>query len=118
MSGFDQRGQKVGKQTNISGDQYNVGGDIHRTRVLRYDATETVGYPLTELVTSPIHASVIDAANAPHPDLVHDSGEPHSFLLLTVDTTVTPPTLRAQFQNAAGWELYTLTLDTAMLLPD
>ena len=30
MSGFDQRGQKVGKQTNISGDQYTAGRDIHR----------------------------------------------------------------------------------------
>ena len=30
MSGFDQRGQKVGKQTNISGDQYTAGRDIQR----------------------------------------------------------------------------------------
>ncbi len=30
MSGFDQRDQKVGKQTNISGDQYTAGRDIHR----------------------------------------------------------------------------------------
>ena len=80
-----------------------VSGDIHRTRVLRYETIETAaGYPLLELVTSPIHAGVIDAANAPHPALVHDSGEPHSFLFITVDTTVTPPTLAAQFQNAAG----------------
>ncbi len=90
-------------------------GDIHRTRVLRYDTTQLVGYPLTELVTSPIHDSVIEAANAPHPDLIHDSGEPHSFLLLTVDTTVSPPTLRAEFQNAAGRELYALSLDTDTL---
>ncbi len=92
-----------------------VGGDIHRTRVLRHETTETAGYPLVELVTSPIHASVIDAANAPHPALVHDSGEPHAFLFITVDTTVTPPVLVAQFQNAAGRELYSLTLDTARL---
>ena len=92
-----------------------VGGDIHRTRVLRHETTETAGYPLMELVTSPIHSGVIDAANAPHPGLVHDSGEPHSFLLITVDTTVTPAILVAQFQNAAGRELYSLTLNTAML---
>ena len=30
MSGFVQRGQKVGKQTNVSGDQYTAGRDIHR----------------------------------------------------------------------------------------
>lgn len=28
MSHFDQRGQKVGKQVNIAGDQYNAGGNI------------------------------------------------------------------------------------------
>jgi alkaline phosphatase D len=90
-----------------------VGGDIHRTRVLRHETTETAGYPLTELVTSPIHDGVADAAL--HPALVHDSGEPHSFLLITVDTTLTPPTLTAQFQNAAGRELYSLTLNTDVL---
>jgi alkaline phosphatase D len=92
-----------------------MGGDIHRTRVLRYPTEDTVGYPLTELVTSPMHADVIDAANAPHPSLVFDSGTPHSFLLLTVDTTVDPPTLHASFQDAAGAELYALTLRASEL---
>ncbi len=92
-----------------------VGGDIHRTRVLQHRTTGTAGYPLTELITSPIHDSIIDTANAPHPALVHDSGEPHAFLLVTVDTTVTPPILVAQFQNAAGRELYSLTLNTKQL---
>ncbi len=95
-----------------------MGGDVHRTRVLRYDTTDAVGYPLTELITSPIHDGVIDAANAPHPDLIHDSGEPHSYLLLTVDTTVSTPTLHARFENAAGRELYSLSLDAASLSAD
>jgi alkaline phosphatase D len=92
-----------------------MGGDIHRTRVLRYETRELVGYPLTELITSPIHSGVIVEANAPHPALIHDSGEPHSFLLMTVDTTVSPPTLHARFQNAQGRELYSLTLNSAEL---
>lgn len=92
-----------------------VGGDVHRTRVLQYDTTATVGYRLTELITSPMHDGVIEDANAPHPALVHDSGEPHAFLLATVDTTVDPPTLHASFQNARGQELYALTLDAATL---
>lgn len=92
-----------------------VGGDIHRTRVLRYDMTEIVGYPLTELVTSPMHADVIASANVDHPALVHDSGEPHAFMMLTVDTTLSPPTLRAELLNSAGREFYALTLDTTML---
>jgi alkaline phosphatase D len=93
-----------------------AGGDVHRTRVLRYETTDIAGYPITELITSPIHAGVIDTANAPHPALVHDSGEPNCFLLLTVDTTVAPPTLTAQFQNAAGRELYSLTLNAEELV--
>ena len=101
-------------QENISGVVL-VSGDIHRTRVLRYETTDTAGYPLTELVTSPIHGGVIEAANAPHPALVYDGGEPNSFLLVTVDTTVSPPILVAQFRNAAGRELYSLTLTTATL---
>ena len=92
-----------------------MGGDIHRTRVLRYETREVVGYPLTELITSPIHAGVIVEADTPHPALIHDSGEPHAFLLMTVDTTVNPPTLHARFENAEGRELYSLTLNTAEL---
>ena len=92
-----------------------VGGDVHRTRVLRYPTSDLAGYPLTELITSPIHASVIEAANAPHPALVHDSGEPHAFLLLTVDTSGTEPVLDARFQNAGGRELYGVTITASEL---
>jgi alkaline phosphatase D len=92
-----------------------AGGDIHRTRVLRYPTEDVVGYPLTELVTSPIHAGVIEEADTPHPALVFDSGTPHAFMLLTVDTTVQPATLHASFQDRAGTELYALTLDAASL---
>jgi alkaline phosphatase D len=101
-------------EENISGVVL-AGGDIHRTRVLRYDTTETAGYPLTELVTSPMHGGVIDNANTPHPALIHDSGEPHALLLITVDTTLTPATLVAQFQNSAGRELYSVTLTSTTL---
>ncbi|MBM4183610.1 MAG: alkaline phosphatase family protein [Gemmatimonadetes bacterium] len=92
-----------------------VGGDIHRTRVLRYPTEDVVGYPLTELITSPIHDGVIVDAKAPHPSLVFDSGTPHSFMLLTVDTTVDVPTLHARFIDSGGAELYAVTLDAATL---
>jgi alkaline phosphatase D len=94
-----------------------MGGDVHRTRVLRYPTEEVVGYALTELITSPIHDGVIVEADAPHPALVFDSGTPHSFLLLTIDTTVQPATLHASFQDGNGIELYTLTLDASALTP-
>jgi alkaline phosphatase D len=92
-----------------------AGGDIHRTRVLRYPTEDVVGYAVTELVTSPIHAGVIEEADAPHPSLLFDSGTPHAFLLLTIDTTVQPATLHASFQDGTGRELHTLTLSAAGL---
>jgi alkaline phosphatase D len=92
-----------------------AGGDIHRTRVLRYPTEDVVGYAVTELVTSPIHAGVIEEADTPHPALVFDSGTPHAFLLLTVDTTVQPATLHASFQDGTGRELHALTLSAAEL---
>ncbi len=87
-----------------------VSGDIHRSRALKYPTKETVGYDLVELITSPMHDSIIEEANAPHPALLFDVGEPHSFLLLTADTTVDPPTLTGQLQNAAGRSLFEIRL--------
>ncbi|MBP85894.1 MAG: hypothetical protein CMJ64_04120 [Planctomycetaceae bacterium] len=79
-----------------------VGGDIHRTRVLRYETTKQAGYDIPELITSPTHDGVINNANVPHPALVHDSGEPNTFLLMTVDTNNDPATLSAKFLNKDG----------------
>lgn len=79
-----------------------VGGDIHRTRVLRHKTTEQAGYDIPELITSPAHASVIANANVPHPALVHDSGEQNTFLLVTVDTKNDPAALSAKFLNKDG----------------
>jgi alkaline phosphatase D len=92
-----------------------VGGDIHRTRVLKYETTNTAGYPLTELITSPIHDSVIEAANAPHPNLVFDAGMPHSFLLIEVDARQSPAALTARFKNSSGDEFYSVRLTESHL---
>lgn len=90
-----------------------VGGDIHRSRVIRHEVAELAGYDLTEIITSPMHDSIIAAANAPHPGLVVDMGEPYSFLLLTADSGEAK--LSAKFLNASGTELYALTLSAAEL---
>lgn len=87
-----------------------VGGDIHRSRVVRHLSQDTAGYRLVELITSPMHGSLIALANAPHPGLVKDMGEVHSFLLLTADNTVTPPTLEARFSNNEGKDLFQMTI--------
>ncbi len=83
-----------------------VGGDIHRSRLLRHPTQETAGYALWEWITSPMHGSVIESANAPHPALVHDVGEPNAFLLLTFDTRSRPARATGQVLNAAGDELF------------
>lgn len=79
-----------------------IGGDIHRSRVIRHQSKALAGYDLLELISSPMHDSIIQSANVPHPGLIKDMGEPHTFLLVTADSTVTPATLDAVFMNGAG----------------
>lgn len=81
-----------------------VGGDIHRSRVIRHATASLAGYDLLELITSPLHGGLIVAAAAPHPGLVADLPAPHSFLLLDADGTAEPPTLRARIVDADGRE--------------
>jgi len=87
-----------------------VGGDIHRSRLLRHPTEESVGYPLWEWITSPMHGSVIESANAPHPALVHDAGEPNTFLLLDFDTRGGQQRVTGTALNAAGETLFTRSL--------
>jgi alkaline phosphatase D len=82
------------------------GGDIHVTRVLKYLAAETVGYPLYQFVSSPIHHKTIPALNVPHPSLLHSAVEPNTFLKLTADSTQSPPRLTADFINRHGKRLF------------
>jgi alkaline phosphatase D len=90
-----------------------VGGDIHRSRVVRHDTAERTGFALTELITSPMHAGIIETANAPHPGLLWDAGAPNTFLLLQADAT----TLTAEFHDATGAVLHTQTLPARDLAP-
>jgi alkaline phosphatase D len=83
-----------------------IGGDIHRTRALRYPTTATAGYDLTELITSPMANSVIEAANAPSPHLLFDVGDEQTYMRVTADRT----TLRAEFRSVDGSTHYVATL--------
>jgi alkaline phosphatase D len=87
-----------------------VAGDIHRSRALLHPSRDVVGYDLVELITSPMHAGIIEAANAPHPALLHDAGAPSAFLLVTVDTLQNPATLRGTALDASGKELFSVTV--------
>ena len=82
---------------------------MHRTRFLRHRTGDSAGYQIPELITSPIHDGVIETANAPHPALVHDSGQPNSFLLMTVHGHAQPPTLKARFLDKNGRTVFGVT---------
>ncbi|GGM90297.1 hypothetical protein GCM10011609_29040 [Lentzea pudingi] len=81
-----------------------VGGDIHVSRALNYGPR--VGYDLWQYIVSPLHNSTIPSLNTPHPALVHSAVEPHVFLKLVADTTVSPATLTATWINREGRRLF------------
>jgi alkaline phosphatase D len=97
------------------GGVFLFGGDIHCSRHLC--SKGRVGYDLHDLVSSPIHESVIPSLNVPHPDLVWGKPEPRSFLRLIADDTVKPAALTATFLNGAGDTLHEVKLTSAQLTP-
>jgi len=86
-----------------------IGGDIHRTRVVRHDVEEWVGYPLVELISSPMANSPILTAKQPHPGLLFDTGNPQNFMAFEADSTVDPPRWTARFIDHEGNELYKIS---------
>ena len=88
-----------------------IGGDIHVSRLLKYDTVEQVGYPIYQFITSPMHGSVIPSLNVPHPALIQSAEEPYVFLKLNVDTTVTPATLQAVWMNRDGKVIFDVNID-------
>ncbi len=88
-----------------------IGGDIHRSRVIQHDTTESAGYPIHELIVSPMHTGIIETANQPHPGLIKDMGTPQTFLLLdAVQAGGELRSLRATFRDASGTDHFTLDL--------
>lgn len=85
-----------------------VGGDIHRSRVLRHSCAELAGYDVPELITSPMHNSIIERANAPHEDLIWDSGVGHTFLILQTTLVEGVPHLLAHFVAAAEGRVFSV----------
>jgi len=84
-----------------------VGGDIHRSRHLKHPSSATgVGYPLHEIITSPLGPNVHANAKVDHPALMWDAGEPFAFCVIEADTNVheshPEPTLRVMWKNVKG----------------
>ena len=80
-----------------------IGGDIHRPRVIRHDVAGDAGYPLLELISSPMHERVIGSAKVPHPGLLFDSGKGQ----VVLELSATEEELRATF-HCPGEVLYQL----------
>ena len=88
-----------------------IGGDIHRSRVIKHASDDRAGQDIIELITSPMHDRIIEAANAPHPGLLWDAGAIHSYLRIDIDSRQTDsPRLRARFMNRSGEELYSVEI--------
>jgi alkaline phosphatase D len=79
-----------------------IGGDIHVSRLLTFPTRDTVGYELTEFITSPLHDRLIPTANVPDPKLVASAIEPWVFLRVVVDSTLAEPTLVGELINRDG----------------
>lgn len=92
-----------------------IGGDIHCSRLLKYKTEDVVGYPLHQLIVSPIHDRVIPSLNVPHSDLVMGSATPHVWLKLDIDATQSPATLNAEWVQMDGQEMWTLNVTEADL---
>jgi beta-glucosidase len=56
-------------------------------------------------------------ADVPNPNLVFDKAEAHSYLVVTADSTQTPPVLDASFRSAASGELFKLEIAADELRP-
>lgn len=94
-----------------------VGGDIHASRVLRYKTEKVVGYDLPQFIASPIHSSTIPSLNVYHPNLVRSAVEPHVFLRVEADSTVTPAEFHASLINKAGETVFSYHLTADDLQP-
>ena len=88
-----------------------LGGDVHRSRVLRHDTKRWAGYDIFELISSPMHDGVGASANAPHPRLLKDMGYPNAFMLLEVEQRGGEVTkLQARFLDSSGQQHYRIGL--------
>ena len=101
-------------KNNISGVVL-IGGDIHCSRLLEYPTEKQVGYPVRQLIVSPIHERTIPSLNVPHPHLVHGAAIPHVWLRLEVDSSVIPATLHAEWVQMNGRKMWDLKLTEQQL---
>ena len=91
-----------------------VGGDVHACQHAVYEQTGA-GYPLHELVISPLSERAWRGGDRQHPARRWGSVTPHVYLRLDIDTTGDDARLEASWRTAEGRELHALTLALATL---
>lgn len=80
-----------------------IGGDIHVSRHLHYpESADRAGYPLDQLIVSPLHDHTIPSLDVPHDDLVWSAVEPRVFLILEASTLGHEPMLHARWVQDQG----------------
>lgn len=92
-----------------------LGGDIHRSRLIRHDIKKWEGYPLYEIISSPLHTGVIESANVDHPGLLFDLGEAGAFVITEVDNTTEHATMSIYFRTNDGKLHYKYKISSAEL---
>ncbi|MAG57419.1 MAG: hypothetical protein CMJ83_14095 [Planctomycetes bacterium] len=92
-----------------------MGGDIHRSRALRHPTRASAGYPITELITSPLANSTISLAKQPSPWLLHDAAERETWMEVDVDGTADDPTLEATCRTSDGRTLFRVAVKASQL---
>jgi len=94
-----------------------IGGDIHCSRLLKYKTEKQIGYPMHQMIVSPIHKRTISSLNVPHPDLVKGAAIPHVWLRVEVDNTKSPATFQADWVQMDGKKMWSLNLTETELNP-
>jgi len=102
------------KENEIKGVML-VGGDIHRSRYLLHSTEELAGYKIPEFITSPLHDHVMESADAPHPDLVYDSGVGSAYMLFETHNDGDLPLMEVSCKTADGKTHFEVVLDTQNL---
>jgi alkaline phosphatase D len=83
-----------------------VGGDIHASQHLVHPPPAGGGYPLHEMIVSPLHDGVLPALDRDHPHKTWSAAEKHVFLLLDANTKASVPALTASWIRADGKVLH------------
>lgn len=91
-----------------------LGGDVHACQHAVFEGTAT-GYPLHQLVISPLHERAWRGGDRKHPARRWGIVEPHVYLVVDIDATRSPPVLTATWKDEDGDELHRVRIAQGQL---